>query len=379
MKFSTKAVHVGSVPDPITGAVMSPLYMTSTYELDAPGETRGYDYTRAGNPNFTMLEQLLASLEDGKHATVFSSGIGALTALASSLSPGDKVLALDGIYGGTYRFFTQVFNRFGILFETLDLKKSPIAKALEQKPKWLLFETPTNPLLDIFDIEALTSLARKYGVLSVVDNTFATPYFQNPLHLGADVVWHSTTKYINGHSDIIGGAMVTNDDAIKHRLDFMRKSIGVNPSPFDVWLTIRGVKTLPLRMEKHHKNAQAIAEFLSKHKKVKKVYYPGLPSHRGYEIAKKQMRGFSGMVSAEFDLSIDKTKKLLTSFKYFTLAESLGGVESLVNHPALMTHATVPEDERLRLGITDSLTRFSVGIEDADDLIDDLKAALESI
>lgn len=380
MKFATKAIHVGSEPDPVTGAIMPPIYMSSTYVLNAPGEDKGYAYTRAGNPNFTILETLLASLEEAKYATVFSSGLGALTALICGLlSAGDAVVGIDGLYGGTYRLFHKIFAQFGVKFSTHNPKSM---QELEQifkthKPKWLLFETPTNPLLEIFDITALTATAKRHGVLSIVDNTFASPYNQNPLNMGADVVWHSTTKYIGGHSDIIGGAMMTNDPKIKERLDFSRKSIGVNPSPFDVWLATRGVKTLAVRMRQHEENAMAVARFLKSHPKVKKVYYPGLESHANHELAKKQMRGFGGMVSADFNLSLEQTKKLLCSFKLFSLAESLGGVESLVNHPVTMTHASIPLDERLRLGITDSLARFSVGIEDSADLVADLKQALE--
>lgn len=376
MKFATKTVHAGNTPDPQTGAIMPPIYMTSTYVQDAPGESRGYEYTRAHNPNFTILEAQLAALEDAAHATVFSSGLGALTGLISMLSQGDTVLAVDGLYGGTYRLFNQVFNRFGIRFESIDPSKQNLEEALKRKPKWLLFETPTNPLLEVFDIQKFAELAKKQGVLTVVDNTFASPYCQNPLNLGADIVWHSTTKYLGGHSDVIGGVVMTNDAKIKQALDFARKAIGLNPSPFDTWLTTRGVKTLAVRMEKHQKNAQAVAEFLEGHPKVKKVYYPGLPSHPSHALAKKQMRGFSGMVSAEFNLSLEEMKKVISSFQLFSLAESLGGVESLVNHPATMTHASIPVEERIRTGVTDGLVRFSVGIEDPDDLIGDLRNSI---
>lgn len=379
MKFSTKAIHMGSEPDKETGAVMPPIYMSSTFALEAPGVDKGFEYTRAHNPNFTSLEKLLASLEDAKYATVFSSGIGALTALSSLLQSGDNVVVIDGVYGGTYRLFNQVLNRFGIGFSSIlprtgeELKKA----LLEKKPKWLLFESPTNPLLDVFDIELFAKVAKDLGILTIVDNTFASPFCQNPLHLGVDVVWHSTTKYIGGHSDVIGGAVMSNDQEMKKQLDFARKTFGVNPSPFDCWLVMRGAKTLPLRMERHNHNAQIIAEFLEKHPKVKKVYYPGLPSHPGHQIAKKQMRGYSGVVSAEFHLTLEQTKKLIASFRYICLAESLGGVESLVNHPATMTHASIPKPERDRMGITDGLVRFSIGLEDSGDLIEDLKTALE--
>lgn len=379
MKFSTKAIHVGNDPDPATGAIMPPIYMSSTFALIAPGVDKGFDYTRAHNPNFTILEKQIASLEEGKHATVFSSGIGALSAMATLLQSGDNVLVIDGIYGGTYRLFNQILNRYGIGFSSITPRSIEELKQAfeERKPKWLLFETPTNPLLDIFDIELFAQAAKDAGILTIIDNTFASPYCQNPLLLGADLVWHSTTKYIAGHSDLIGGAVVTNDDAIKERLDFARKTLGVNPSPFDCWLVTRGVKTLAVRMERHQSNALAIAQFLEGHPLVKKVHYPGLESHPGHEIAKKQMRGYSGMLTVEFNLSLEKTKQLITSFRYFTLAESLGGVESLVNHPTSMTHATIPKAEREKMGITDGLVRFSIGLEDSQDLIEDFTTTLQ--
>jgi cystathionine beta-lyase/cystathionine gamma-synthase len=380
MKFSTKAVHAGSEPDPITGAIMPPIFMTSTYVQESPGKSKGYDYTRAGNPNFTMLEETLAALEDAKYATVFSSGLGALTGMITGLlTSGDHVIAIDGLYGGTYRLFRQVFSRFGIKFTTCSPQSlDDLQGVLTQNPKWLLFETPTNPLLDIFDIAAFTEMAKRHSVLSIVDNTFATPYNQSPLALGADVVWHSTTKYIGGHSDVVGGAIMTNQLEIKERLDFARKAIGVNPSPFDAWLVNRGVKTLAVRMKQHELNAMTVALFLSKHPKVKKVFYPGLATHPNHELAKKQMCGFGGIVSAEFNLPLEDVKKLISSFKLFALAESLGGVESLVNHPATMTHASIPHDERQKMGLADGLVRFSVGIEDSEDLVEDLKRALNT-
>lgn len=380
LKPSTKAVHAGQSPDPVTGAIMPPVYMTTTYVQEEPGVSKGYEYTRAQNPNFTLLENQLASLENAQFATVFSSGLGALTAMVSSLNQGDKVLAIDGLYGGTYRLFNQVFNRFGVHFESIHPKNAKeFLDALDRKPKWLFLESPTNPLLEIFDIAYLAAEAKKRGVLTIVDNTFASPYFQNPLDLGADIVWHSTTKYLGGHSDVVGGVAMTNSPEIKKILDFGRKALGVNPSPFDTWLTSRGVKTLAVRMEKHQSNAQKIAEYFAAHPKVKTVYYPGLPSHPAHTIAKKQMRGFSGIVSVEFNLSLEQAKKLVSTFKLFSLAESLGGVESLVCHPATMTHASIPPDERKRIGLSDGLMRFSVGIEDPQDLIEDLSAALNRI
>ncbi|MBA3721392.1 MAG: PLP-dependent transferase [Parachlamydiaceae bacterium] len=377
MHFATKAIHIGSEPDPVTGAVMPPINMTSTFELDSPGHSKGYDYTRANNPNFTRLELLLASLEDAAYATVFSSGMGALSALISTLSQGDKVVALNGVYGGTYRLFNHIFNKFGVEFiDVIPVTVEAVEKALSLKPKWLIFETPTNPLMNIFDIEFFVKLAKKYGVLTVIDNTFASPYCQNPLKLGADIVWHSTTKYISGHSDVLGGVVMSNNEQLKKDMDFARKTLGVNPSPFDCWLIMRGAKTLQLRMEQHQKNAMTIANYLEKHPKVRKVYYPGLKSHQGHEIAKKQMRCFNGMLSVEFNLPLEDTIKMISSFKYFTLAESLGGVESLVSHPATMTHSIIPKKDREKIGISDGLVRFSIGIEDCADLIEDLDKSL---
>ncbi len=352
MKFSTKLMHCGSEPDAETGAVMPPIYMSSTYAQEAPGVTKGYDYTRAGNPNFTRLEALLAALEEAEHATVFSAGLGALTAMISMLEPGDTVLAIDGLYGGSYRLFTKVFAKYGIQFKSVP--RDQIEALLEEKPKWLFFETPTNPLLEVFDIRDLSAKAKAKGVLTIVDNTFATPYFQQPLTMGADIVWHSMTKYLGGHSDVVGGVVMTNDGAVKEKLDFARMAIGLNPSPFDVWLAMRGVKTLAVRMERHQENARKIVEHLQK---SAKVFYPG----------------FSGIVSAEFDLPLEEVKERLPKLRYFQLAESLGGVESLVCHPATMTHASIPREERLRYGLNDGLVRFSVGLEDAEDLINCLK------
>jgi len=381
MKFATRAIHVGSEPDPMTGALMPPIYLTSTYVQEKPGETKGYEYTRGHNPNFSRLEKVLASLEGAKHATVFSSGIGALASLVSTLSQGDSILGIDGLYGGSYRLFCEVFSRFGIQFSTINsLELEPIEAAVaKKKPTWLFFETPTNPLMGIIDIAACVKIAKKYGATVVIDNTFASPFCQNPLQLGADLVWHSTTKYLSGHSDVLGGVAMTNDSKMKDKLDLSRKSLGTNPSPFDCWLIMRGVKTLAIRMEQHQKNAFSIAQFFEKHPKVKRVYYPGIPSHPQHEIAKKQMHKFSGMMAVEFDLSKEQVEKLVTSFRYFSLGESLGGIESLVNYPRGMTHANIPEEERLKMGISDAVVRFSIGIEAIDDLIDDLEQALAAI
>lgn len=380
MHFNTKAIHQGQLPDKETGAIIPPIYMTSTYVQESPGHTKGYDYTRAGNPNFTNLEETIASLENGQYATVFSSGLGAFTSLISTLKSGDKVLSTSDLYGGTYRLFTRVFHQYGVQFETINTQDLDLVAAkLTEKPKMLLVESPTNPLLNISDIEAISKLCKENGVKLIVDNTFASPYFQQPLDLGADVVMHSTTKYIGGHSDTIGGVLITNDKELKSQLDFGRMAIGLNPSPFDVWMTSRSLKTLGVRMERHAENAMKVADYLSSHPKVKKVYYPGLASHVNHEIAKKQMKGFSGIVSVEFDLDYEKSMQLISGLKLFSLAESLGGVESLVDHPASMTHASIPKSEREKIGLTDGLVRFSVGIENIEDLIEDLESGLTKI
>jgi len=380
MKFSTKAIHIGQSPDPVTGAIVPPVYMTSTYVQEHPGLTKGYDYTRAGNPNFTNLEHTLAALENGSHAVVFSSGLAALTAIASTMSAGDSVLAVDDLYGGTYRLFKQVFEKFGVTFSQNPFTDmAEVESLLRQKPKFVLLETPSNPLLKIVDIEAIAKIAKSYGVMTVVDNTFASPYFQNPLNLGADVVVHSSTKYLGGHSDLIGGAVICNDAEFGAKVLFARKSLGGNPSPFEVWMVSRSVKTLAVRMEKHQQNAFAIARFFESHPLVKKVYFPGLKSHPGHEIASRQMSGFSGIVSVEFNLTLEQTEKLISSFKLFSLAESLGGVESLVDHPASMTHASIPRADREKAGLMDGLVRFSVGLEDSDDLLTDIQSAFALI
>ncbi len=377
MKFSTKAIHVGQIPDPGTGAIIPPIYMTSTYKQDAPNQHKGYDYTRAGNPNFSNLEQTIAALEQGKYATVFSSGLGATTGLVSNLQKGDVVIAGTDLYGGTFRLFNKIFQKFGVSLLSIDiLNNKEVENALRKQPKMIFLESPSNPLLRIPDLISICKLSKKYHVVSVVDNTFATPYFQNPLNLGADLVLHSTTKYIGGHSDVVGGVVVTNNKELKEKMDFARMSLGLNPSPFDVWLISKGIKTLSVRMDRHAQNAMVIAEFLESHPKVKKVYYPGLSSHPQHTIAKNQMSGFGGIVSVEFDLSFAQTKKLISSLKIFSLAESLGGVESLVDHPASMTHASIPKEEREKNGLGDSLVRLSVGIEDIDDLTEDLKTLL---
>lgn len=372
MKFSTKAIHEGNEPEKTTGAVTPPIFLTSTFAQESPAHHKGYDYTRAGNPNFTIAERQLAALEHGKYATVYSSGLGALTAYVSTLQKGDRVVALDGLYGGTFRLFNKVFSKFDVGLDLVSSNELPnLEKYFDDKTKLFLLETPTNPLLEVHDIADLSGKARKHGVKTLVDNTFASPYLQNPLNLGADIVWHSCTKYLGGHSDIIGGAMVTNDKEIHDALLFARMAIGVNPSPFDVWLLSRSLKTLAVRMERHSENAAHIYKFLSDNPAVKKVYFPAKSP-----VAALQMRGFGGMISAEFNLSLEETIEMISHFRYFTLAESLGGVESLVNHPASMTHASIPKDVREKMGISDGLVRFSVGIEDIEDLLADLRESL---
>lgn len=377
MQFATKAIHSGEERRLQHNAVMPPIFMTSTFFQDVPGEGAEYEYTRAGNPNFTILEKTVAALEEGAFATVFSSGLGALTALLSTFQSGDVVVALDGLYGGTYRLLTKVFSNLGIRLVTLPSSQdlAAVERALIGA-KLLCFETPSNPILEIHDIALLATMAHRAGVLCLVDNTFATPYNQNPLSLGADIVWHSTTKYIGGHSDVIGGAMVTNDPIWKEKLDFTRKAIGVNPSPFDCWLITRGVKTLALRMAQHASTAMLLAHYLEEQKVVKRVYYPGLSSHPRHEVAARQMRTFGGMLSLDLDLPVAILKEKISRLQYFHLAESLGGVESLICHPATMTHASIPEEERHRLGISETLVRLSVGIEDSEDLLNDLLALL---
>jgi cystathionine beta-lyase/cystathionine gamma-synthase len=374
--FSTQAIHAAENTRWQQNAVMPPIYLTTTFAQNEPGVADEYDYTRAGNPNFTLLEKTLASLEQGAFATVFSSGLGGMTALLTTLRQGDTVVALEGMYGGTYRLLTQVFAHLGL---NIIIVSSQDQAALEKAligAKLLCFETPSNPLLALHDISSMATAAHRAGALCVVDNTFATPYNQNPLLFGADIVWHSTTKYIAGHSDTMGGVMITNDASWKQKFDFSRKAIGVNPSPFDCWLITRGVKTLAVRMERHAANAALLAKHLHKHKSVRRIYYPGLNDHPDHALAVKQMRTFGGMLSIDFDLPPEKVKSLITKLRYFKLAESLGGVESLVCHPATMTHTSLPADERQRLGITDTLVRFSLGIEEGEDLLNDLESVL---
>ncbi len=378
-KFETRAIHAGQSPDPSTGAVIPPIYQTSTYVQSAPGVHRGYDYSRTINPTRTSLEECLASLEGGKYGLAFSSGMGAATTLLHLLPTGSHVVSCDDVYGGTYRLFSRVMNDRAFEFTFADLTDAKsLSPLLKANTKMLWLESPTNPLLKLNDIAALCEIARKRNIITVVDNTFASPFLQNPLALGADIVLHSTTKYIGGHSDVVGGALVVNRQDLSEPLHFLQNSIGAVPGPMDAWLTTRGLKTLALRMERHTTNAEKIADYLVKHPKVEKVFYPGLKDHPQHALTKKQMRGFGGgMISARLKFNLDQTKKFLSSLQVFSLAESLGGVESLIEHPAIMTHASLPADVRAKLGISDGLIRLSVGIEHVDDLIADLDHAFQ--
>jgi cystathionine beta-lyase/cystathionine gamma-synthase len=379
MKLNTKIIHAGVEPDPSTGAIMTPIFQTSTYVQTGPNEHKGYDYSRAGNPTRTALENAFAALENAKHGLAFSSGVAATDAVIRLLKPGDEVIAANDMYGGTYRLFSKLWADFGIKFIYIDTTKTEnISAAITGQTKMIWVETPTNPLMNITDIEAAAAIAKKAKALLVVDNTFASPYLQNPLDLGADIVMHSATKYLGGHSDVIMGALMMNDDELREKLFFIQKSSGAVPGPLDCFLVLRGIKTLHVRMQRHCENGRKVAEFLAGHPKVKKVYWCGFENSIGHAVAQKQMRDFGGMMSFELaDESIDAAVKVLKGTRIIALAESLGGVESLINHPATMTHASVPREERIKNGLSDSLIRLSIGIEDADDLIDDLKQAIE--
>jgi cystathionine beta-lyase/cystathionine gamma-synthase len=378
MKLATKYIHAGTEPDPSTGAIMTPIYQTSTYVQEAPGVNKGYEYARSQNPTRKALEDAYAQIENGQFGLAFSSGVAATDAVIKLLQPGDEVIAANDMYGGTYRLFTKIFEKFGISFKYVDTTDADnISKALTEKTKLVWIETPTNPLMNITDIAAVSAITRKAGIWLCVDNTFASPYLQNPLDLGADIVMHSATKYLGGHSDVIQGCLVMNDASLREQLYFIQKSCGAVPGPMDCFLVLRGIKTLHVRMQRHCENGEKIAQFLRQHPKVGKVYWCGFPDHPGYAVASKQMRGFGGMMSFTLkDDSVDNAKRVLSSTKVFALAESLGGVESLINHPASMTHASIPREERIKNGLTDSLIRLSVGIEDADDLIADLNQAI---
>ncbi|MFG1483867.1 PLP-dependent aspartate aminotransferase family protein [Halobacteriovorax sp. HFRX-2_2] len=377
---SSVCVHAGGHPDKETGAVMPPIYQTTTYAQTSPGIHQGYEYSRCHNPTRSRLEESLAALENAKYALATSSGVSIEMLIMHALPVGSTILCGDDVYGGTYRLFTTVFNKIHnyIFVDTTDIKKVEAALK-EHKPKLIWVETPTNPLLKISDIEKISKLAKKHKAMTVVDNTFMSPYFQNPLNLGADIVMHSMTKYINGHSDVVGGACMLNNKKFYEKLWTLQKSLGPTQSPFDSWLVLRGIKTLAIRMEAHAKNAMKVAKYLESHPKVEKVSYPGLKSHPQHKLAKKQMSGFGGMITFFLKGDIKKSKKFLQKVEIFSLAESLGGVESLIEHPAIMTHASVPKNVRESIGLTDNLIRLSVGIEDVDDLIDDLESAFKSI
>lgn len=365
-------------PDPTTGAIMTPIYQTSTYVQAAPGQHKGYEYARSQNPTRAALETAYAEIENGKFGLAFSSGVAATDAVIKLLNPGDEVICGADMYGGTYRLFSKVFQRFGITFHYVDMQDlANVSAVVNGNTKLIWAETPTNPLMNICDIEGLASLAKSRGILLCVDNTFASPYLQNPLDLGADIVMHSATKYLGGHSDVIQGALMMNDQKLRDDLYFIQKSCGAVPGPMDCFLVLRGIKTLHLRMQRHSENGRAVAEWLRSHSKIAKVYWCGFEDHPGYAVAKAQMRDFGGMMSFELrDGSVEEAKRVLSATRLFSLAESLGGVESLINHPASMTHASIPREERIKNGLGDSLIRLSVGVEDADDLIEDLRKAI---
>ena len=377
-KPATKFIHAGTTPDPSTGAIMTPIYQTSTYVQEAPGVNKGFEYARSQNPTRKALEEALAIIENGKHGLAFSSGVAATDAVIKLLNPGDEVIAANDMYGGTYRLFTKIFEKYGIKFIYVDTTNvENIKAAVTAKTKLVWIETPTNPLMNITDIHGAAKIAKAASAWLCVDNTFASPYLQNPLDLGADIVMHSSTKYLGGHSDVIQGALIMNDDSLREQLYFIQKSCGAVPGPMDCFLVLRGIKTLHVRMKQHSENGFVVAHFLRKHPNVDKVYWCGFADHPNYNIAKIQMRGFGGMMSFTLkDDSVQAANKVLSSTKLFALAESLGGVESLINHPASMTHASIPRDERIKNGLTDGLIRLSVGIEDADDLCEDLKQAI---
>jgi len=378
MKPATKYIHAGAHPDPSTGAIMTPIYQTSTYVQSAPGVHKGYEYARSQNPTRFALEEALAIIENGKFGLAFSSGVAATDAVMRLLVPGDEVIAAHDMYGGTFRLFSKVYEKMGIKFMYVDTTDANnVAKAISATTKLIWLETPTNPLMNISDIEAVAQIAKKHNCWVCVDNTFASPYLQNPLDFGADIVMHSATKYLGGHSDVIQGCLVMNDPTLRDQLYFIQKSTGAVPGPQDCFLVLRGIKTLHVRMQRHCENGIQIAHYLRQHPKVGKVYWCGFEDHPNHDIAKKQMRGFGGMMSFTLkDDTVDAATKVLSSTKVFSLAESLGGVESLINHPASMTHASIPREQRIANGLSDGLIRLSVGIEDADDLIADLAQAI---
>ena len=377
-KAATRFVHAGAHPDPSTGAIMTPIFQTSTYVQAAPGVNQGFEYARSQNPTRKALEEAIAELEGGNYGLSFSSGVAATDAVIKLLSAGDEVVCGNDMYGGTYRLFTKIFQRMGIVFHLVNTTDAEnVARAITPKTKLIWLETPTNPLINVSDIAAIAAIAKKNNILLAVDNTFASPALQQPLTLGADIVMHSATKYLGGHSDVIQGALAVKDEGLRDQLHFIQKSSGAVPGPMDCFLVLRGIKTLGLRMKAHCENGEKVANWLRNHPKVKKVYWPGFMDHPGHAIAKQQMKGFGGMISFELKGdSVEETKRVLSSTRLFSLAESLGGVESLINHPATMTHASIPREERIKHGLSDTLIRLSVGIEDADDLIQDLAQAI---
>jgi|TARA_Y100000385_G_C13108358_1_gene649939 cystathionine beta-lyase/cystathionine gamma-synthase len=378
MKFGTKAIHGGLKPDESTGAIMTPIYQTSTYIQDGIGNNRGYEYSRTQNPTRHALEKNIASIENGKHGACFGSGLAAIDCIIKMLNPGDEVISTNDLYGGTFRLFTSIFEKYGIKFHFVGMNDTSAVKAeVNARTKLIWVETPTNPMMNLVDIEAMADVAKSAGALLAVDNTFATPYLQNPLDLGADLVMHSVTKYLGGHSDVVMGALVTSDDIIAKEIYRIQNSSGAVTAPMDCFLVLRGIKTLHLRMDCHCSNGERVAKYLASHPKVDKVYWPGFEDHPNHDIALKQMRGFGGMIS--FSLigdRLDDAHEVVSKTKVFALAESLGGVESLIGHPATMTHGAIPKEERIKIGISDSLIRLSVGVEDIEDIIDDLKQAL---
>jgi cystathionine gamma-lyase len=378
MRFATRAIHAGVEPDPATGAIMTPVYLTSTYAQSAPGQHRGYEYSRSDHPTRAALEHNLAALEGVEYGLAFASGLAAESAVLHLLQSGDHVVATRDLYGGTYRLFERVWAKYGVEFSYADGEDiEALRRAFRPNTKLFWIETPSNPLLSIVDLRAACELAHAHGALAVVDNTFATPYLQQPFEFGADIVVHSTTKYLGGHSDVVGGALCVRERALYEQLKFYQNAVGAVPGPLDCFLVLRGIKTLALRMRQHCENARRIAEYLAQHPEVKQVRYPGLPTHPGHALARQQMRDFGGIVTMELHGGAARAMRFLSSTRLFTLAESLGGVESLMCHPATMTHASIPPEERARIGITDALIRLSVGVEDADDLLEDLAQAIE--
>ncbi len=380
MRFDTDAIHAGQSPDPTTGAIMTPVYLTSTYVQDGPGEHKGYEYSRTKNPTRGALEACLAALEGAKYGAAFASGCAAADMLMHHLEAGDHVVCSDDVYGGTFRLFDKVFKKMGLSFSFVDLADvANLEKAITPKTKMLWVETPTNPMLKLIDLARAAEVAKKHKLISVADNTFMTPYFQRPLEFGFDVVTHSTTKYLNGHSDVVGGFVCTSNKEIAEKMYFLQNAIGGVQGPMDAFLVLRGVKTLHVRMDRHEKNAQKIAAFLQTHPKATKVNWPGLETHPQHKLARAQMKGFGGMMTFDIKGGLESARKFLKTTKVFACAESLGGVESLIEHPAIMTHASIPKENREKLGITDGFIRLSVGIEDAQDLIDDLEQALKVV